>query len=943
MRSVLIIISIIFTITANCQDPAFFNVGKDKLSGVNIYHVNQDQNNNYWLATNNGLYRYNGYDFLQILGENMLSRSLFNVCIDDQNNVYCHNLSGQIFKVENDSCKLYFQIPDSLMKEEISIQFNDQNQLIVLARRLFVIHSKDSLQLLDTAYYPEIRFGGGLYSDNKGALMLFDYVADCIYKLEGTELSFLVEAPKNIWPTYFLIEDNLVGLDLTTARTFYLNGEIIEQDEGNFHARNRIYSDGENIWVANLKGGAKVRKGLDGPLFNDREVLSNYFISSLMRDNEGNIVIGTFRDGLLIIPNINASTYHIPIHNDRPTKIVNGANGDLLIGSQLGNVYELKPNGEMNLFYKNNTKFIEFMTYFPDRNELLVDDNIPHFIDLKTGNVSNYAFGAIKDVKQVDDKRYLIASNMGVRWIDILTKEPGVLDKYKMRTNAIEFNKKSGKIYAGTSLGLLIGDENSPEYYRINGQNINTTQLFCKNDTIFVCTQNKGVLLFYNDSLVESWDTKTGLSSNHVSKLIPYKTNFIMSTDHGVCIVSGKGKIKLWIGKPEGLTKQNVSDIAVVDDFLYVSHSDAVQRINLNTLQNQNDYPNIELLSVEVNDQIKNPTTHQRFSYNESKFVFKLSAKTLKYKSEIVYEYMLEGIDEFWQSNPYEENTIVYKSLPPGKYSFKYRTVVRGNRSEIQEYNFTIANPLWRIWWFWVVIAVLFLTGTYLYYARITARQRKLAENQRELISSKLTAIQSQMNPHFIFNSLNSIQDLVLREQGDDAYNYISKFAFLVRKVLEFSDLDFVEVSEELKLLKVYLELEQLRFKNDFEFEIESDDTEGIEIPPMIIQPFVENAIKHGLLHKSGKKKLKIKVSFANENIICVIEDNGVGRKKSAEINKRKSDKHNSFSVKSIRSRLDILKSLYGGQFGVNFEDLFENEEASGTRVILKLPFKRKF
>lgn len=217
------------------------------------------------------------------------------------------------------------------------------------------------------------------------------------------------------------------------------------------------------------------------------------------------------------------------------------------------------------------------------------------------------------------------------------------------------------------------------------------------------------------------------------------------------------------------------------------------------------------------------------------------------------------------------------------------------------------------------------------------------AKIQRELIGSKLTAIQSQMNPHFIFNSLNSIQDLVLRQEGEDAYNYISKFAYLVRKVLAFSDTDFVDVSEEVKLLTVYLELEKLRFNNDFEFQIQSQDADGIQIPPMIVQPFVENAIKHGLLHKSGEKILKVCFSIQEENLHCTIEDNGVGREKSAEIKKRKSEHHTSFSVKSIRSRFDILKSLYGGELGLEFEDLYNEGEPSGTRVTLKLPTKRNF
>ena len=138
----------------------------------------------------------------------------------------------------------------------------------------------------------------------------------------------------------------------------------------------------------------------------------------------------------------------------------------------------------------------------------------------------------------------------------------------------------------------------------------------------------------------------------------------------------------------------------------------------------------------------------------------------------------------------------------------------------------------------------------------------------------------------------------------------------------------------------------KLRFENRFNYKLKVDkkiDQEFIQIPPMIVQPFVENAIKHGLLHKSGQKKLSVTFSIQNDNLLCEVQDNGVGRAKSAEINKRKSGQHSSFSVKSVRSRFDILKTLYGGELGLEFEDLFDNNEPAGTKVILKLPTKRKF
>ena len=257
--------------------------------------------------------------------------------------------------------------------------------------------------------------------------------------------------------------------------------------------------------------------------------------------------------------------------------------------------------------------------------------------------------------------------------------------------------------------------------------------------------------------------------------------------------------------------------------------------------------------------------------------------------------------------------------------------------------NLKLQRPFGKRGWFILICLILFIIIVYTVYKFQINRQKKLSKLKRETIESRLTAIQSQMNPHFIFNSLNSIQDLVLQQQGENAYNYISKFAFLVRQVLHNSELDFISLDDEIKVLDVYLELEQLRFDDDFTFQINNEVEEEIEIPPMIIQPFVENAIKHGLLHKEGQKELKLNFELKKDALICSIRDNGVGREKSKAINERKAKNHKSFSTKSIQNRFEILQNIHGGKLGLNYEDLWHNDNPSGTIVYLKIPVKRDY
>lgn len=215
----------------------------------------------------------------------------------------------------------------------------------------------------------------------------------------------------------------------------------------------------------------------------------------------------------------------------------------------------------------------------------------------------------------------------------------------------------------------------------------------------------------------------------------------------------------------------------------------------------------------------------------------------------------------------------------------------------------------------------------------------KLEESKKnELMASNLKALQSQMNPHFIFNALNSIQTLVLHGDVDNSYTYINKFASLIRTTLNFSELEYVAIEEEIKLLDTYLNLEKLRFKEDFNYEIIEGKIPQIKVPPMLIQPFVENALKHGLLHRPSDRFIKLSFTF-DDVLVCVVEDNGIGRKASAEINKRRDKEHKSFAISAIQQRFSMLQEKLSYPIGFTYEDLYEGDEAIGTRVVIRIPY----
>jgi len=227
---------------------------------------------------------------------------------------------------------------------------------------------------------------------------------------------------------------------------------------------------------------------------------------------------------------------------------------------------------------------------------------------------------------------------------------------------------------------------------------------------------------------------------------------------------------------------------------------------------------------------------------------------------------------------------------------------------------------------------------------RIRFRTRAQKEKiQREMNQYRQMALTRQMNPHFIFNSLNAIQLYILQNDTRLSNKFLTKFSKLIRLILENSQTTLISLEKELLTLNLYLELESLRFKEKMEYAIDIQDeidTLGVKIPPMIIQPFVENAIWHGLMNKNDQTtgQLGIIFSLEDENIICRIEDNGVGRAKAKEINAEKNNTHKSMGTTITQDRIELINSIYKTNISVEYIDLFDDkQESKGT--VVKITF----
>lgn len=285
----------------------------------------------------------------------------------------------------------------------------------------------------------------------------------------------------------------------------------------------------------------------------------------------------------------------------------------------------------------------------------------------------------------------------------------------------------------------------------------------------------------------------------------------------------------------------------------------------------------------------------------------------------------------------------LFPTLEAGRYRLKMWRIENGTGriSEPLELAFTVVPPLWQRWWFIGLVSLgLGLMAAQLVKLRID-KVRERSRMERELISLESTALRLQMNPHFIFNALDSISAFIFRNDPAQATRYLSSFARLMRATLDSSHESFIPLSTELQVLRSYLELERLRTGEILEFSIECPEewVDALQVPPMVIQPYVENAVKHGLKPLQGKGKIAVRFSVEGHLLKVVVDDSGVGRAAARAMNERLGLTKTSKGMGITERRLELLRKAYGIDVRIEIEDKIDDAgQALGTRVHISLP-----
>jgi hypothetical protein len=349
---------------------------------------------------------------------------------------------------------------------------------------------------------------------------------------------------------------------------------------------------------------------------------------------------------------------------------------------------------------------------------------------------------------------------------------------------------------------------------------------------------------------------------------------------------------------------------------------------------------------VSVSDKQLTPGVSYNLSYKDNNISFEYAGISFKSGGDIIYHYKLNGLDKDWKET--RLNTLSYQSLPGGNYELELFAINKfGIKSRIIHVGFFIGQPFWKTWWFFLGLLLFAIACTWWIVNRRNKKLRTEIEKQNKIehqfMELEQKALQAQMNPHFIFNCLNSIQRYMLTDNKLAANEYLTGFASLIRQTLDNSEKKTITVAEEIFYLKKYLEMEKMRFEDDFIYSISGDPSmkvDFIEMPALLLQPYVENCLRHGIRYKeNGVGRVEIYYSIKEGKLCWYIRDNGIGRKKAAELKSLQHIEYQSKGMSLTEKRVMLLNKIKNDKITIEVIDLMTSGDVPcGTEVVIKIP-----
>jgi len=948
----------------------------DGLPSSMVYHTYQDSKGYMWFATGNGVSRYNGYKFENFdLQSGLVDNEVFEIFEDYKKRIWFIPMSGRL---------CYFE--DGRI---ISYKYNDKIKELIPTSRgpLKCAFYVDSLDYV----YLSIRQYGIISISPEGILKKFDDVKGEV-DINAKELpsgKMLISCPngpesntieilgkKNSLITS-LEEMGLYGgkihhhlFILTASDSSFIfsffdraykakKGRII--DERLFFPEIIWMSidDENNLWVSPIIGGVQCFENCDITKEPKRILLNNIQVSSIFKDREGAYWFTTLNDGVFYCANLNFLNYtkENGLVDSRVSAITVDDKG-VYAGYKLGFVDHIT---KKSIRHYNASEFLIIKSTVHTLTRDSIDGRIwvsaiDNLYWIKNNEVKRIAIP--QNFTEIHPRK-LIRSRSGGYWV-ATTRGLVKCDENKVLYESFINNEFAGVIYdiiedyTGTVWFSTLNGlwKYSNGAYTHIGDSIpllsNTSNSLIQNpidSSLWIGTNGSGIIVKGSDR-IHQITKQDGLISNSINQLFYTKNNVWVATKQGLSRIILKDGLRIIKNytKSNGLPTNEVYTVYEYDNQIYVGTLKGLTVFNKENIVESNTPPKVVISSFSVNNsQIDLSSTKIDLSYDQNSLNIGFVGFVYRNDGAVNYKYRMLGSDTTWVYT--QTPNCLYNGLSNGHYVFEVKTQSYNGvwSSKPASISFTIHPPFWKRIWFLVLGSMVFTSLFFLIYKlRINEinRRNSLLQN---INLYKQQSLRQQMNPHFIFNTLNSIQLYILEKDPISSHKYLTKFARLMRMTLDNSLSHTIPLHDEIEALKLYLDLEKLRLEDRFEYSIDFDRSSSIltyKIPTLLIQPYVENAIWHGLsLKKDLLGSLRIRLIDDETTITCIIEDNGVGRKKAEEVRQMRNKDHKSRGSQITQQRIDLLSLMYKEKFSVYYDDLFDNQgESLGTRVSIIIP-----
>lgn len=965
---------------------------RDGLPSMEVYDLYQDAKGYIWIATDAGLCRYNGQTIKNYSHFKQKGTSASRISEDKEGRIWFQNFNGQLFFVEEDTLQL-FKIPslESFHTYFVHEQDTVQNILWIATKDSLYkydwssnayevtavpTHANTVNKVTDIQYWSPDRL---LFINNEQELWSKDSNQEKIWG-KGERDIWRLAFPYHL-DTIIIYSTNTIYLDAISVVTQFREQAKLAEIKAQIY---RVFVDKDkNIWAGTSEGIYFWAKKSDGRFAQPKIFFRQEQVSSFCQDREGNYWFGTLRNGVFVIPNLDMQYYdtqNSALLNGQINKIQKVNEDYLLLGLSNGTVARVPT--------KNTDQMVHYISNAPSNNVTgLLYDSYRKQVLFFARRLFVFDWDDLENYEDYSphlgfhqaiiykENNLILGTNSGTSWLRLYPKigkdsvlQEGLEKKYiideeihrienktyyrywlrRQRVNAIWADYTAdNKFWVGYDDSLFYYVDGKTFSVLIdNKEPINTLDI-CqdKKGTIWVGTVNNGIYGIVDNRVQYHYTLKDGLPSNLCRTLTADGQKLWVGTNKGIFSLDLETNQVGLYNQLDGLVSEEIRDVEIANGRVWAATTRGLISFDKELSATNLTPPSIFLKAIEVNNITYPLQSSLALNYQQTNLKFHFEGLAFRARGNSIYEYRLLGLDSLWIEQPSHSSFVQFERLGAGKYKLEIRIKNEDGIACIQpvQLSFRIAQPYWQTWWFqglsYLIVVVVIIALARWRYQIIQKRQ-----NQSNTVNQlRMQALQSQMNPHFVFNAMSAIQGYWMQKQPKVALRYHAKFAKLMRLIFDYAKELTIDLDAELDFLEVYIALEQMRFEDRIEviFEVEEAlKVQTISIPPLLIQPIVENSFKHGFLHKKGKGKLLINLKKDGNYLYCIIEDNGAG---TAVAEERKTIEHSNWDRRSstivVKERLDLLNQMHGNNLRhltFNMTDLTnEQGEAVGTRTEL--------